>query len=452
MKYGARSNPDRHIVKRRGVYQYKRRVPAKVAALDPRSPHVRISLQTNDLAVARQRRDAYESADEAYWASLLVGADSEKAKAEYMAAVKRAEAIGFSYKSSEEISQLPVDEIVQRVLAAMDPKAPADVAAAVLGTVEAPKTKLSDAMKIYCGEIVADELMGKSAAQRKLWMNTKQRAVDHFIQLIGDKAMEDITRDDARAFYNHWRERILPGDPKQKRLSPNSANREIGNLRVLYEAYFEYMGDPDRENPFRGLSFLDRKKRTRPPFKVSWLEQKFLQRGTIEKLNDEARGVVLALIETGARPSEICNLTSESIRIDDEIPHLRIEPRDDPDDPREIKTNTSVRQVPLVGVALEVFRKHRGGFPRYKDRESSMSATINKFLRNNDLLPTADHSVYSLRHTFEDRMKEGGIDEELRRILMGHRLDRPRYGAGGSMEWRRDQLMKIALPFDPKIV
>jgi len=452
MKYRSKSNSDRHIARRRGVYHYKRRVPTKVAALDPRSPHVRISLQTDDLAVARQRRDAYEAADDAYWASLLVGGNPDRAKAEYMAAVKRAEAIGFSYKSSEEISQLPVDEIVQRVLAALDPIKPADVTAAVLGTVETPMTKLSQAFSIYCEEIVADELVGKSKAQLRLWRKVKQLAVNHFIQLIGDKAMEDITRDDARQFYNHWRERIMPKDPKQKRLSPNSANREIGNLRVLYEAYFTHMGDPDRENPFRGLSFLERKKRVRPPFKVSWLEQKFLQRGTIEKLNDEARGVVLALIETGARPSEICNLTSESIRTDDEIPHLRIEPRDDPDDPREIKTSTSVRQVPLVGVALEVFKKHRDGFPRYKDREASMSATINKFLRNNDLLPTADHSVYSLRHTFEDRMKEGGIDEELRRILMGHRLDRPRYGAGGSMEWRRNQLMRIALPFDPKIV
>jgi hypothetical protein len=49
-------------------------------------------------------------------------------------------------------------------------------------------------------------------------------------------------------------------------------------------------------------------------------------------------------------------------------------------------------------------------------------------------------------------MKDGGLEDELRRILMGHTIDRPKYGSGGSLEWRRDELMKIVLPFDPAIV
>jgi integrase len=158
------------------------------------------------------------------------------------------------------------------------------------------------------------------------------------------------------------------------------------------------------------------------------------------------------MIETGARPSEICNLEPDAIRVDQTVPHLAIEPRIDPDDPREIKTASSRRLVPLVGVALEAAKRHQSGFPRYRNRENDLSATLNKYLRTNKLFPTKDHKVYSFRHSFEDRMKDGGLEDELRRILMGHTIDRPKYGSGGSLEWRRDELMKIVLPFDPAIV
>lgn len=52
----------------------------------------------------------------------------------------------------------------------------------------------------------------------------------------------------------------------------------------------------------------------------------------------------------------------------------------------------------------------------------------------------------------EDRMKEAGITDDLRRILLGHRIDREEYGIGGSLEWRRSELLKVALPFDPAVL
>jgi integrase len=174
--------------------------------------------------------------------------------------------------------------------------------------------------------------------------------------------------------------------------------------------------------------------------------------GALAGLNEEARGIVLALIETGARPSELCNLMPTSIRLSHKVPHLAIEPRDDPDDPREIKTESSERLVPLVGVALKVFERHKGGFPRYRDRENDLSATLNKFFKANRLFPSPQHKIYSFRHSFEDRMKEANLDDELRRILMGHTIDRPKYGSGGSLDWRAEELKKIALPFNPTIV
>ena len=49
-------------------------------------------------------------------------------------------------------------------------------------------------------------------------------------------------------------------------------------------------------------------------------------------------------------------------------------------------------------------------------------------------------------------MKEANLDTELRMMLMGHTIDRPNYGKGGGLAWRRDELNKMALPFDPSIV
>jgi len=35
---------------------------------------------------------------------------------------------------------------------------------------------------------------------------------------------------------------------------------------------------------------------------------------------------------------------------------------------------------------------------------------------------------------------------------MGHAIDRPKYGSGGSLKWRHAELKKIELAFDPSIV
>jgi hypothetical protein len=46
------------------------------------------------------------------------------------------------------------------------------------------------------------------------------------------------------------------------------------------------------------------------------------------------------------------------------------------------------------------------GFPRYRDKASNLSAEVNKYLLENGLRPTEDHSLYSLRHSFYIRILE----------------------------------------------
>ena len=446
-----KSDQDRFLLPRNRVLYYWRRVPKRLRTIDSRAPIVRHSLKTDDLAKARAQRDILERADNQLWAAMLIeGKESPAAIDTYQAAKLLAEAMGFNYQPIDELARRPVPRIVERVNAIVD-SAPPIVAAAVLGAEPLPKVKVSEAFKIYCDEIVADELAAKSPAQRTLWRNVKQRAVDSFVAVIEDKAMVDISREDGRTFYKHWLDRVVPKN-NGPRKSASTGNRMVGNMRVLYGAYFKHLGDPDRQNPFANLSFIDKFKKTRPPFPLAWIKTEVLKPGALARMNEESRAVVLTLIETGARPSEICNLTEPFIKLDAPVPHILIEPRLDPDDPREIKTATSIRPVPLVGMALAAMKKFPAGFPRYKDKESSMSAALNKFFRENKLFPTPKHTIYSFRHAFEDRLKEAGVDDELRRILMGHAIDRPKYGSGGSLEWRQAELRKIELAFDPSIV
>ncbi|MBZ9775128.1 DUF6538 domain-containing protein [Mesorhizobium sp. CO1-1-8] len=445
-------DPDRFLRLRGDRFHYYRRVPKEVRDLDQRGEFVRRALGTADRKKARTARDLNEAADNALWASLMLGNNPQAARIRHDQAIKRAESLGFVYRPLAEIlTAEPLETILQRFETTIAEPAKSPVVDAVAGMVERPDEKMSDALKVYFSEIVRDELRTKSPDQRKRWKAKRQMSVDVFIELVEDKPMSKITREDALKVHKYWLDRVAPEEGAGDR-SASTGNRNIGNLRSLYGDYFRHLGFPEQKNPFADLSFSDKSKRSRPPFPTDWIKDKILAPGALRDLNDQARGIVLAFVETGCRPSEIANLHDGVIHLEHDVPHISVEPREDPEDPREIKTASSVRKVPLVGVALEVFKKHPNGFPRYKDREAQLSAAVNKHFKKHNLFPTENHTFYSLRHSFEDRMKNARLDEELRRMLMGHTIDRPRYGEGGEMKMWQEELMKIALPFDPAIV
>jgi integrase len=163
--------------------------------------------------------------------------------------------------------------------------------------------------------------------------------------------------------------------------------------------------------------------------------------GALSSLNEDARLIVYALIETGCRPSEIANLRAEHIILDAEVPHLRIRPTLS----RKLKSKSTSRDIPLLGVSLEAMKLRPDGFKTYRDRSAALSQTLMKAFKSNDLLETPDHRIYSIRHAFEKRILEVDIDYGLRCILMGHHNSRPSYGDGGSLIYRRDQMEKFAL-------
>jgi integrase len=144
-------------------------------------------------------------------------------------------------------------------------------------------------------------------------------------------------------------------------------------------------------------------------------------------------------METGARPSEIVNLSKARIRLDAETPHILIAAEG-----RLLKTDHSERAIPLVGVALEAMRRHPHGFPRYFDKGSNLSAAVMKHFRRHKLLPTAKHSLYSFRHSFKDRLKSVEAPEELIDEVMGHGTAKPKYGDGYGLKLKQKYIHAIA--------
>lgn len=74
------------------------------------------------------------------------------------------------------------------------------------------------------------------------------------------------------------------------------------------------------------------------------------------------------------------DLSPSSICLDDLIPHIKIR-RETGIMPREIKNKPSVRDIPLVGVALEAMRHLHHGFDRYRGK-GTYSAAANAFIRS----------------------------------------------------------------------
>jgi len=444
---------DKYILERNGRYYYERRVPTEYAKFDTRR-YVKKALKTKSLEVARARRDLLAEADDLYWASIS-GADDgistssvqarhvEVAMNRYEGAKRRAMSKGFIYTPNTELVASPdISELMKR-LDSLPSNATAkqEDAEAVLGIPLKPSVTITQAFEIYCDKIEMAEMLGKSASQKRDWRKIKFRSVRNFVELHGDMPMDKITRSEARAFYDWWGKRLIPqGNEKPRK--PNTANRDLGNLRKLFRKYWEYQGEEGRENPFRNLNFTETKGTDVPHFEDDWIRTRMLNPPVFDGLNKSAILIVYTLIETGCRPSEIMNLLPENILLDHDVPHIRIRRQEN----RQLKTESSIRDIPLVGVSLEAMKQSPAGFPRYHDKGNLLSVSLLKTFRRRNLFPTPQHRIYSFRHSFEKRMLEAGLDYDLRCLLMGHKNTRPQYGDGGSLAYRRDELMKICHP------
>ena len=409
-------------------------MPVRFSEIEPRR-EVWVSLQTDSQQLAMKKASAVWESLVAGWEAKLAGRSEDGSK-RLAAARAIAASHGLTYRPIRDVQDLPLEDLLARVelLQRRDGKANVAAAPAVLGTIHVPSMTVSEALKEYW-KLTPDRVLGKSDDQKRRWENPRKKAIGNFLEVVGDVPLDQLKRSDFLDFRSWWLERIAEED-----LTPNSANKDLIHLADVLRTVNEMMG-LELDLRLQKLTLKEGNKKERMPFSDSWIREKLLAPSALSGLNDEARAILIGMVNTGYRPSEAAGLSMDRIRIEHEVPHVVIAP----DDTRQIKNKTSRREIPLTGVSLEVFKEFRNGFPHYRSKPATLSATVNKFLRENDLLESDQHVMYSLRHSFEDRMLRGRIDERVRRELMGHSLGRQKYGQAGGLSFKAGELSRIAI-------
>ncbi|MDN4982365.1 hypothetical protein QY049_03895 [Bradyrhizobium sp. WYCCWR 13022] len=429
--------PD-YLIKRNGFWQYRRRVPKAYQGLGGKrakfvviSTKIKVADDHTGTKAARVAARINEQT-EAHWRSLASGTP---AKQRYQDAVTLARAHGLDYVSPAEAVKAEISELLARIetLKVGERRADPAVVDAVLGGVEKPRIMLSDLFAEF-EQTQRTAISKMSTDQLRKWRAAKQNAVAKLIEKRGNKALQDLTRTDAVAYADFWEGRTIA-----EGISASSANKNISHIGGMIKAVNKRL-QLGLDNVFAGTRLDGGRDGKRSPFTVQHIRERILAPGALDGLNDEARDVIYVVMETGARPSEIVNLSKSRIHLDCDVPYIRIQAEG-----RLLKTEHSERDIPLVGLAHEAMKRHRNGFPRYHDKGSNLSATLMKHFKARGLLPTPRHSIYSLRHAFKDRLKAAECPEEMIDELMGHSTGKPRYGDGYGLALKSKYLNAIAL-------
>jgi site-specific recombinase XerC len=427
----------RLLARRYGHWHFVRRVPLAFTDLDKRgivkqSTGIPISEDPNGAKAVRVR-DRLNAVLEQYWLDLANG-QAQEAQRRYDGARRRARVFGFDYAPAAVLAERPLLELLERVEKLLEAGLldDAGAAAALLGGEPKPALKLSEVFP-KVEELTRGEIADMSPDQIRKWRHPRLRAMNNLIAVVGDKNVHELQRADGIDFRDWWSDRVV-----SEGLRAETANKDLGHVEHMLSQVDKRL-QLDLQPVFADLRLDGPGDGVRAAFEPAFVRDRILATGAMDDLNEEARDVVYVMAETGMRISEIVNLSVKTIAIAAEIPHVMVRPEG-----RRMKTSPSRREIPLVGIALTAMRRRPDGFPRYRDKPSTLSAVVNKHLAKQGLRPTEDHSLYSLRHTFKDRLREVEAPEELVDELMGHGSNKPKYGTGHGLKMKRKWLQKIA--------
>jgi integrase len=305
--------------------------------------------------------------------------------------------------------------------------------AALLGTEKMPSVRLSEVFPKFEHQ-TRNEVKDMSPNQLKRWRNGYILASTDFIGVVGDKALDALTHTDVLDYVDWLGGRVEEEEivaPRQ-RINTSATTARCSRPSTASSASACRTSLPVCD--FRA-SRMSPGRRSRPTsFRTISLAE-----GALMGLNEEARRAIMLIADTGLRLSEAINLNETTVHLDCDIPYVQVLP-----DGRRVKTQDSIREIPLVGTALAAMRLQPKGFPRYVDKGASLSGYVNGFLLEKGLRPTRKHTVYSLRHTFKDRLIAAKCQDSMIEALMGHSDDHPKYGSGPGLDLKLEALHAIA--------
>ena len=412
-----------HLLYLHGWYYFNRRVPSDLKEYDNRT-YVRISLKTDSRKEAIRLSSMQNEHIEAYWAQLI--STNQKFNSSNWKSFNRQGRIArFIPSGSEHALQSSGSGIIY-------PKPTIKTQSGHLTS----ELSLSQALEKYW-RFEKPKTLNKSPNQIRKWENPRKLAIKNLIACIGDIPLQAITREDMLTFREWWLTRMATEE-----LSARTVNKNLVLLKTIVESLNDNLNlSMDTKQLFKRMFLPDDSQEQRLPFTKEFITESLLNPSNLKGLNEQAKWVLHAIAETGAGISEQVGLMPEDIILNHPIPHIIIVPRHK----KALKTKYRKRVIPLVGFALDAFKACPEGFTQYRDRPDSLSGVIGSFLREKKLLPSSQHSVYSLRHSFQDRLLAVNAPDRVQADLMGHKFNRPSYGEGASLEQKFDWLEKIKL-------
>lgn len=422
----------KYLINRNGWYMYNRRIPKIIMPYDQRG-RIRIALNTQCEIEAVKRLLAINDNVEKHWQELI---QSDKAlsnnKLDTLKSIAKAN--GFNYAPTHQLLNLPLHELLSRILAVEPIKQDKTKVEALLGREEESSILLSQALERYW-DYTKPLLINKNLDQQRKWQNPRKKAVNNFIKHIGDKNIREITNLDMVAFRDFWLERMRKEDIK-----PDTVNKDFTHLKGVLDTVntHEQLG-LDIEKIFKKIHIKETHYGVRAAYTTAFIQQEIIAKLDRSNLSDQARHILKACIATGARPIELVNLIGADINLECEIPHIHIRPRPG----YSLKTNESQRKIPLVGQALRSFQLYPKGFDQYRGNSDRISRELNGFLSQNNLRPTQKHSLYSFRHSFQDRLNALELQDRIQCQLMGHKFHRPKYGQGATLKHLQDIMQRL---------
>lgn len=289
-----------------------------------------------------------------------------------------------------------------------------------------PKPRLSAALDIYVST--------HRNADSKKAMERAKRDWGQLEALAGDICIADLGREHARAFVAQC---------AANGMKTATARRAVNTLCAVLNVAIRELDIRGAFNPFAAVPIAN-EGRDAKEVKTPSPEELAAVLGAFGA--DRAVPALLILIQmgTGARIAEVSGLAVADVVLTGDVPHLTIQ-----DQPwRTLKTDTSKRDVPLVGFALEAAKvavslASKGSpalFPRYAKAVggATASAAVNKRLK-----PWAFGS-HGFRHGLKDILREVGCPEPIQKEIQGHAGDgiSAGYGKGYSLKVKHEWLTK----------
>lgn len=430
----------KHLLKRGDWYYFNRKVPLELRTFDTRKV-VRIALKTDSRKEALRLMVLHNERLESYWKGLVrTGKNYDLSDFEKLVQFTRLE--GFSYLPNAEIASLPLIDIYKRFVAIENKIDDEKSVVAIMGGAERPELMLDEIFDKFV-RYAAPRTLNKSPNQIRKWTNPRKLAVKNLIDCVGNKKFSLLNRDDILKLRDWWMYRVKDGD-----VLPGTANKNLINIKNIVETVNDNLDAKlNTEQLFKKFLLPPEEDNQRASFETDFLINTLLNPKNLSGLNEQARWVLYAMSETGAGVSEQVGLLPEDIILDHAVPHIIIRSRQN----KTLKTKYRKREIPLVGYALDAFKACPNGFTKYLDRPDSLSAALNKYLTENRLLPSENHSVYSLRHSFQDRLLAINAPDRVQADLMGHKFNRQKYGQGSSLVQKWEWLIKaqLKLSFQP---